>query len=360
MTSDPRNPNLPDPDAMALGQQLLTRLAQAASEWRETFDAMPSVIVLTSPEGGVLRINLFGAQVAGRTPSSCIGLQLSELPAQEPWLSLEALRKRGGSSMQVSSEADGRIWSLAARPLGSPTTGRLLLTAGDVTRERRLEAEVASASRAPELGAFVSSLAQEVRKPLLGVLASLDALERDVASASDALPHIRREVERLSAMMTNLLEYGKPAPKQLLRVPWSEVMSSALGSAGAEAAKKGVRLQVTPAPAGAGVMGDGLELAQVVQNLLSNAVAFAPAGSTVRVRAVVEGGVLRATVDDEGPGFSPEDLERASEPFYTRRKGGTGLGLAIVRRILSDLGGQLFICNGASGGASVSIVLPSR
>src|SRR6185369_5509792 len=98
------------------------------------------------------------------------------------------------------------------------------------------------------------------------------------------------------------------------------------------------------------------------QNVIENAIQHATAGGTVAVTAALEraagGPVVRCTVDDDGPGFRPDDLARVFEPFFTKRRGGTGLGLSIVQRILEQHGGTASAGNRPEGGGRITILLP--
>ena len=102
---------------------------------------------------------------------------------------------------------------------------------------------------------------------------------------------------------------------------------------------------------------------QVFRNLFENALQHSPVGKEVLVRgwrSQVEGHDWWVfTVADQGPGFAPDTLSRAFEPFFTRRKGGTGLGLSIVKRVVEEHGGTIDLANGPEGGALITVKLPA-
>ncbi|MEQ1493230.1 MAG: ATP-binding protein, partial [Terricaulis sp.] len=127
-------------------------------------------------------------------------------------------------------------------------------------------------------------------------------------------------------------------------------------------------------PEGLFVMGQAGPIGQVFRNLIDNARSFSPQGGVVRVSATIErskdGAVVRAVVDDQGPGIPPENLETIFERFYTQRPKGTafggnsGLGLSIARQIVTSYGGRIYAQNrdglgrADGGGARLIVELP--
>jgi two-component system sensor histidine kinase ChvG len=104
-------------------------------------------------------------------------------------------------------------------------------------------------------------------------------------------------------------------------------------------------------------------LGQVLDNVLSNAVGFSPAGAVVTVTLEVEGRSARLTIDDEGPGIPEAHLERVFERFFSYRPGNAarehvGLGLAIARQIVERYSGTITAANRAPRGARFEILLP--
>ena len=101
-----------------------------------------------------------------------------------------------------------------------------------------------------------------------------------------------------------------------------------------------------------------------MRNLIDNAVSFSPEGGTVTVSAHAEGGMARITVEDEGPGIPPDNLESIFERFYTERPAdqgfgkNSGLGLSIARQITTGLNGRIWAENREQGGARFVVVLP--
>ena len=110
------------------------------------------------------------------------------------------------------------------------------------------------------------------------------------------------------------------------------------------------------------VLGDGERLAQVAHNLVRNALAHTPAGTTVRVSTGVEGRMGFIEVADNGPGIPPAEARRVFDRFYqrdpSRSGGGTGLGLAIVRAIAEALGGSADVVPAPGPGATLRVTIP--
>jgi signal transduction histidine kinase len=162
--------------------------------------------------------------------------------------------------------------------------------------------------------------------------------------------------------MEDLLSYGRPSPGERVRAALEPMVQAALRGCAAIASHLRVTLEREGPAEGLELVMDEGRLEEVLHNVLENACRHTPSGGRVVLsveRLEGEAGPrLRMRVRDQGTGFSPEALERAFEPFFTRRRGGTGLGLAIAQRIVEEHGGTVSVANQAGGGAVVTVELP--
>jgi signal transduction histidine kinase len=247
-----------------------------------------------------------------------------------------------------------------------------LLLCRDMTAEaeaqveqERLQESLRRSESMAAMGALVAGVAHEVRNPLFSISATVDALETDLRDRPDFVELaglLRSQVSRLTQLMRDLLDYGKPAALSLAAVQPGDPVRVALRACAPLARSKDVELNAQVAPGLPPLALDAGRMEQVLENLLANAVQHAPRGTSVRLSAHLAEGADPAAVDfrveDEGPGIAPADLERLFEPFFSRRKGGTGLGLPIVQRIVEAHGGVVRAANRPTGGAIFTVTLP--
>jgi signal transduction histidine kinase len=212
-----------------------------------------------------------------------------------------------------------------------------------------------------EMGTFIAGVAHEVRNPLFAITANLQALQEETDKAAvfdEYFSWIQSSAIRLQVLMQDLLDYARPVSNQLVRGRLHEVIERSVAACSGSAGRAGVELRIdgTTDPE---ILMDPQRIEQVFTNLIENAIALSPARSMVRISAYHDAthGVV-CVIEDSGPGFSPEEIERGFEPFFTRRKGGTGLGLAVVRRIMDSHGGTVDLGNRVCGGARVRLVFP--
>jgi signal transduction histidine kinase len=215
-----------------------------------------------------------------------------------------------------------------------------------------------------EIGSIVAGVAHEVRNPLFSISATLDAFESRFGRAEGLdryLSVLRGEIARLTTLMRDLLDFGRPSRLELAACRLEEVVDAAVAACAPLARRKSVEIVGPRAASPSPVRADRARLTQVIQNLIENAVHFSPQGGRVEVslgRPEDGGdGLIECAVRDSGPGFDPTDLPRLFEPFFSRRRGGTGLGLSIVKRIVFDHGGDVVAENHPAGGAVVRIRL---
>ena len=242
----------------------------------------------------------------------------------------------------------------------------------EITARERTEAERArlqASLRRNEImaamGSLVAGVAHEVRNPLFAISSTLDAFEVRFGARQEYQRYIsvfRTEVQRLTTLMQELLEYGKPPQLDLVPDAPEEACVQALRLCMPLATHMNVHI-VSPARTDSRLIRmDRQRLVQVFQNLIENAIQHSPSGGCIVVEAAevsLDGrDWISYAIKDSGPGFTPEDLPRVFEPFFTRRRGGTGLGMSIVQRIVEEHGGSIAAGNRPEGGAIIVVRFP--
>jgi len=228
-------------------------------------------------------------------------------------------------------------------------------------RQVRAARRALALERLAALGEMAAVLAHEIRNPLGAIKGLAQVLDERAPVTSpdrELTETIVRETVRLERLVADLLAYARPRPPERRAVNLAALARQAADLMAGEAGAAGVRIVVETPAQSAVAWGDAGQVAQLLTNLLLNAVQAMPGGGTVRVTVGAEGPAVRVTVADEGPGIPPQDAARLFEPFYTTRPKGTGLGLAICRRIAQAHGGGITLESHGGRGARLRVDLP--
>ena len=351
-------------------RRLEADLRRAAFEWRETFDGLPLGVVVVDAEGRIVRANRTAVEHSGRARwRDLIDAPLAALGPGEPWAALgelvSALNTGGApAAREVSDPLTRLTWVVSARALAADGDGaeRAVLNFQDVTETVRLKEQLRQSETMAEIGSIVAGVAHEVRNPLFSISATLDAFESRFGRTEGFeryLSVLRGEITRLTTLMRDLLDFGRPSRPDFSQCRMEEVVEAAVSACVPLARRKSVEIAWPRGATAPPVLADRARVSQVLQNLIENAVHFSPQGGRVEVALRPDGDAeeswVECAVRDSGPGFDPTDLPRLFEPFFTRRRGGTGLGLSIVKRIVYDHGGEVAAENHESGGAVVKV-----
>ena len=229
------------------------------------------------------------------------------------------------------------------------------------------ERELVHAERSALLGQLASGLAHEMGTPLNVITGTAQYLGRRI-DADDPmhqeLERIERQARRIAGMIHRLLDLSRPAPARLMPFDAAAVVRQTLDTVRGSA--RGVEFEEAVDPDAPPILADPRLLEHALLNLVVNACDATPAGGqvTVRVASVPErrgasGPWVRISVADTGHGMAPDELLRATEPFFTTKPQGhgTGLGLAIVDRIMRQLGGLLELESRQGEGTTASLWL---
>jgi signal transduction histidine kinase len=304
----------------------------------------------------------------------------SEFVAARPVVGLD-----GGFTVEVAvPERVGRRYVEAATPLGGERLilgGLLFLGLGFAAAAAlglRRQYKLAEARRT-----FVAAVSHELRTPLAHVNALSETLLLGRAESPEQaqrwLRAIHREGRRLSVLTENVLLHARGERRGIRAAPqWTDVSAvvhDAVSLVEAQAQARSARIVIagtavdgTVGSAGAWV--DAAALRQIVINFIENALKFGPDGQTVTVRLDLDrpahgsaGGLLRLSVDDEGPGVAQADRDRIWQPFVRLAEGGsapagTGLGLSVVRQLVAELGGRWSVFDLPGRGARFRVEVP--
>ena len=229
--------------------------------------------------------------------------------------------------------------------------------------ELRCTEDVFQAERLALVGSFAQSIVHDLKNPLstigLGVeVACSEETAPDVRKEAGAL--IRKQVDRLSAMIHEVLEFTRGTARSLVLAPveFGEFMRDAIAELRPGAMDQGVTVECEgEMPAGA-VLADRTRLMHVFHNLVNNAVDAMPFGGRIVLRCRIADREVIAEIEDNGPGIPPSIATRLFEPFITHGKThGTGLGLSICKRIIEDHGGRIRVIDKPGCGAIFSFTL---
>jgi PAS domain S-box-containing protein len=241
---------------------------------------------------------------------------------------------------------------------------RVVGTTRDLTERKAAEEALRRSERMSAMGSLVGAVAHEVRNPLFGISSTLDVMVARLGDRPEYQRYInvlREQVERMGALMRDLLEFGKPQQLELARGRLDHVLAAAAARCSPHARAHELAIHIESDSHGRELPMDTERLTLAFENLLMNALQHSPSGASVVMRILdeAERGFLDCAVLDSGGGFASEDVEHVFEPFFTRRRGGTGLGLSIVQRIVEAHGGRVWVGNRPEGGGRVTVRLPA-
>lgn len=339
------------------GRRREDRLQQLA--FADAFVAIGDGVLLTDPAGIIVSANPAVGRILGAADP--IGARFEDLPAVRGARETE---RTGRLVRRSQFDRDGRPVSMEIVTTAlAPDDGRRIHTLRDVTAQVELV-------RLKE--DFLLQVAHELRTPIAALSASLDLVLQDALTMPrDQLAvmvrTLGRSAMRLETLVENLLDAGSidAGTFQVRALPTflGRAIQTALGLVQPVIDAKQQTVRVHVVREAETVVADARRTAQVLGNLISNASKYSPEGTTIEVGAVAEGGYVRVTVRDDGPGIPLDEQARLFERFFRSRDvrehaGGLGLGLTICRAIVRAQGGEIRIASEPGKGTSVHFTIP--
>jgi signal transduction histidine kinase/uncharacterized damage-inducible protein DinB len=218
------------------------------------------------------------------------------------------------------------------------------------------------------LGVFATGIAHEIRNPLTAIkvrLFTLRGSHQPGTSEHEDLEVIRGEIDRLERIVSEFLQFARPAEPELKTIPADKLLREIHNLLQSDLASRSVKLELE-LRADATIRVDSDKMKQVLINFIQNGADSMEKGGTVtlrlhRDRQLLNGRWVTAVIidiADQGKGIPPEVQKRLFDPFFTTKEAGTGLGLPIAARIVEKHGGAIQYQTQMNRGTTFSIVLP--
>jgi two-component system phosphate regulon sensor histidine kinase PhoR len=336
---------------------LVAAVARAESERRLTamvFERLPDGLVIVDARLHVLEANERFARMTG-VPAPARKALYDLLRLRSLFELFEKTLRSGEVSQLTARLADDVVWEVLVLPLPPGSRAAAVGVLRDVTRLERTEAMRRT---------FVADVSHELRTPLASIGAAAETLAEgqvEEQEASELTDLILRQTVRMRELIDDLMDLAEIESgavalerQELALLPLAREVAHDLASAARE---KGIDVALA-GDESLTVGADRRRLAQVVRNLLDNAIKFSPPDARVEVQASVDSGSPVLTVTDQGPGIPKGEREKIFQRFYqvdrsrSKTRPGSGLGLAIVKHILQLHGASIEV-GGEVGRGSV-------
>ncbi len=352
--------------------EALSAMARARREAEERMHALldhaPDAVFVAAPDGRYLDINVAASELLGYPRDELIGRTMADLVAAQDAPRLAAMRRA-----LLAGAVDVAEWTMVRRD-GTPVSvevsakvlrdGRCQAFVRDITERKRAQAELQAAVAARE--ELLAVVSHDLKNPLNAILLREDLLERQHAGDRELADHgrwVRRAVGNMQRLIRDLLDAASlDAHRLMLDLEAGDlgaVVDEVVDALGPIATEAGIEIE-RRLPEACTARFDRERLAQVVYNLVGNAVKFTPARGRITISAAARSAELHVTVTDTGRGIAPEVLPRIFERYFTTEHGrrGTGLGLHIAKGIVEAHGGRIWATSVPGEGATFHFTIP--
>ena len=346
------------------------RLAEGEKQKLESlFSGMSEGVMVLDTETRIESVNRGMEEMTGRPRGEVIGKTLLEAFRNlELHDALERFRERKENVYEEIGLGDdcSVVMDVTISAVREESGGyrKIMLVFHDVTRLKKLERIRTD---------FVANVTHEIRTPLTAIIGFAETLQQGTfenpETARNFLRTIRENAERLNRLVDDLLtlsslELGEAKlHPEGLRI--EEALDQVLAVIEARAEEKGLTIRKEIAGELPLIRADRDRLAQILINILDNAIKFTPAGGTIAIAALLgDEDCLTVRIVDTGVGIPKGEIPRLGERFYrpdrtrSREQGGTGLGLSIVKHLMTAHGGRVIIDSTLGHGTTVSLHFP--
>jgi len=233
----------------------------------------------------------------------------------------------------------------------------------DISEIKKIEHQMRQSERLVTLGHLAAGVAHEIGNPLTSISSLVQLMERHSKSPNekDQLARIRVNIERISKIVRELVDFTRPNMTKVSRVQVNDVVENAVGLLRYDERTHRININLDLEKDLAPIKASPDKLHQVVVNLVINSLdATRDHGDSIWIRTSNQGGQICIMVKDNGTGMHPDVVEKIFEPFFTTKEvgRGTGLGLSVSHGIITSMKGTISVDTDPNRGTTFTIRLP--
>ena len=368
--------------------RLYGELTMTEERWRKLFESVPVGVVLVGSDRRYVAANPAFQKMTGYSEAELLRLSPADITHEDDRAETEAIVAAYAAGLPYYREhivkryrrKDGGVtWAEIDGFLAPAQRGARFLAgvSVDITERKLAEealrdarADLERMARLTTMGELTASIAHEINQPLAAIVTQSQAAQRflkrnepDLDEVQDALACIARDGMRASEVIRGLRALARKSAPQLTRLDIDDVIREVLALARGELVRHDVVLRTELGSDERLVLGDHVQLQQVLLNLVMNGVEAMRETERTRELSVSStlaepGSSVLVAVRDTGTGFDPAVADRMFQPFFTTKPDGTGMGLTICRSIVEAHGGRLWVSPRAPHGADVRFTVP--
>jgi two-component system sensor histidine kinase HydH len=333
----------------------------------EVVTSLPMGLVATDKNGKIAFYNSAAERISGIDFSQALGKDpQSILPS--PFCGLKETLNLGETISEEEMECEfskGKIVPLSISASSIITEeghniGQVMIMR-DLGEIRRLQAEIRRKEKLAAIGGLAAGVAHEIRNPLSsikGIASYYKAKFTDGSDDQEMAGVMIEEVDRLSRVISELLEFARPMKLNLKQSNVNDLLAHSVRLVQQEASSKNVLISLNTAPDPMMAYVDSDRLTQCLLNLYLNALQAMEDGGQLSISGFIKDNRLEIDIQDTGPGIDAEDLNKIFDPYFTTKPKGTGLGLAIVHNVIEAHDGSVKVRSVVGQGSVFTIGLP--
>ncbi|MBI2921361.1 MAG: PAS domain S-box protein [Planctomycetes bacterium] len=359
--------------SVALERSMLLEELRASKEYLENIlENSADAIVIVDMKDRIRSWNRGAERMFGYTSSEILGKEFDllvpeDLRARGELRDIRNAVEREGflaGYETVRIARDGRRLTLnlttsAIRDRAGQTIGRSAILR-DMTRIKRLQAELVRTQSLAAVGELAATVAHEIKNPLAGISGAIQVIADAIPKNDhrrEIVSEILAQVRRLDETVRDLLIFARPWTPELQATELVDVIDRVTRIISQQERMRRISIR-RETPEKVELNADPRLLQEVLFNIVQNAADAMPRGGVIRIAVEELPGEVLMRIIDTGTGIAPEHQARLFSPFFTTKTRGTGLGLAISRKMIEAHGGRLEIESEAGRGTEVRIALP--